>query len=187
MLEFVPRFNSGFTFHTTMPAAYKITSDPFFVNGNVTQTVINGFEQLEISLPLDSLNQEGILVHAVYWSGTEPDQVAGLESKITVQLCSTTKATLVNVNDANLIARREAITSGGAAEFSGPHIFDTISSTEPYTIADNLMLIATDNVFLGIDSINQPGLKSIFFRMVCSRIKLTSSAYAAMVTNELSS
>ena len=53
-----------------MAKAYKITSDPFFVNGNLTLETANAgtFEQTQISITLDSLNQEGILVHAVYWT-----------------------------------------------------------------------------------------------------------------------
>ena len=170
-----------------MAKAYKITSDPFFVNGNVQQTVLNTVESVEISLPLDSLNQEGILVHAVYWSAFEPDMVPNAQSQILMQLTSTAKTGIVSANDANLISRRETIILGGAAEFSGPHVIDFIGSEAPYQESDNLMLIATDNVFVLIDSVNQVGLKGGFFRMVCSRIKLTASAYAAMVTNELSS
>jgi hypothetical protein len=170
-----------------MPKAYKITSDPFFVNGNLTQSGIDVFTESEISLPLDSLNQEGIVVHAVYWTSSEPGRIPALSSNVNMQLCSTSQTGTVNANNANLISRRELITTGGAAEFSGPHVVDFIGAESPYTEADNLMLIATDNVFLGIGSVNQTAVKSCFFRMVCSRIKLTSSAYAAMVTNELSS
>ena len=170
-----------------MASAYKITSDPFFVNGNVTQTVLDTFIQQEISLPLDSLQQEGIIVHAVYFMATEPNAVAGVSSKVDVQLTSTTKTGLVSANDANLIARRETIIQGGVAEFSGPHTNDFIGSTGPYQVSDNMMIIATDNVFLGLASANQLALHTGVFRMVCSRVKLTASAYAAMVTNELSS
>jgi hypothetical protein len=135
-----------------MAAAYKITSDPFFVNGNVTQTVLNTFQQLEISLPLDSLQQEGILVHAVYWTSTEPESVGGLSSKVDMQIAATSKAAIVSANDANLVSRREVVITGGAAEFSGPHVNDFIGSEAPYQLADNLMLIATDNVFLSASS-----------------------------------
>ena len=171
----------------TMPKAYKVTSDPFFVNGNLTQSAIDTFTELEISMPLDSLNQEGIVVHAVYWTSSEPSSIPNASSKLNMQLTSTSQAGIVNANNANLISRRELVITGGAAEFSGPHVLDFIGSVSPYTEADNLMLVATDNVFLGVDSINQLATKTGFFRMVCSRIKLTSSAYAAMVTNELSS
>ena len=170
-----------------MPAAYTITSDPFFVNGSLTQSAIDTYTQLEISLPLDSLNQEGIIVHAVYFSGTNPASVPALPSVVTYQLASTSKTGIVGANDANLIARREVVITGGAAEFSGPHIVDLIAEEGPYNTKDNLMLIATDNVFFACDSDNQVAAHLIRFRMVCSRIKLTSSAYAAMVTNELSS
>lgn len=170
-----------------MPKAYKITSDPFFVNGNLTQSAIDTFTQLEISMPLDSLNQEGIVVHGVYWTGSTPSRVPAAESQLQMQLTSTNQTAIVGANNANLISFREIQISGGAAEFSGPHVLDFIGSESPYTVEDNLMLVATDNIFLAVDSLAQLAVKSVQFRMVCSRIKLTSSAYAAMVTNELSS
>lgn len=170
-----------------MPKAYTITSDPFFVNGRVTETGANTFTELEISLPLDSLNQEGILVHAVYFSGDEPASVAALQSRISTQVTSTSKSAIVGANDANLIALQQKYIVGGAAEFSGPHVIDVISSNEPYQESDNLGLVATDNLFFGIQGLNQTGAKAANVRVVCSRIKLTASAYAALVTNELSS
>tara|TARA_Y100000593_G_scaffold17168_1_gene34320 strand:- start:542 stop:1054 length:513 start_codon:yes stop_codon:yes gene_type:complete len=170
-----------------MAKAYTVTSDPFFVNGNLTQSAIDTYEQTEISLPLDSLNREGVLVHAVYFTGSEPSLAPGAYSRINMQVTSTSKTAIVNANDANLIARRELITTGGAAEFSGPHVVDFIGQNTPYSSDDNLMIVATDNVFLGIDSIAQAATKTVQFRMVCSRIKLSADAYAALVTNELSS
>ena len=168
-----------------MPQAYKITSDPFFVGGRVVQTVVDQFEQLEISLPLDSLNQEGIIVHAVYFAGDDPDSVAGLQSRVSMQLTSTSKTGIVGAQDSNLLSVQQKFITGGAAEFSGPHVIDVIASNEPYQVSDNLGLVATDNLFLAINSNNQTQLKSANFRAVCSRIKLTASAYAALVTNEL--
>jgi hypothetical protein len=170
-----------------MPKAYKITSDPFFVNGSVTETGANTFTQTEISLPLDSLNQEGILVHAVYFESSSPELVPGLSSRVNLQVTATNKTALVGANDANLIAQRTLVTSGGAAEFSGPHVIDFIGQDAPYQESDNLMIVATDNVFFAIQCANQGAAKSGTFRMVCSRVKLDAAAYAALVTNELSS
>lgn len=170
-----------------MAKAYKITSDPFFVNGSVTETAANAFTQVEISLPLDSLNQEGILVHAVYFESSSPELIANLSSRVNLQVTSTSKTGLVGANDANLIAQRTLVTSGGAAEFSGPHIIDFIGQDAPYQESDNLMIVATDNVFFSIQGANQTSAKTGTFRMVCSRVKLDAAAYAALVTNELSS
>ena len=167
-----------------MPKAYTITSDPFFVGGRVVQTAADTFSELQISLPLDSLNQEGIIVHAVYFSGDEPELAPG-KSLISSQLTSTSKTSIVGANDANLLSLQQKYIVGGAAEFSGPHIVDVIASNEPYQPTDNLGLVATDNIFLGINSLNQVGVKAVNVRAVCSRIKLTASAYAALVTNEL--
>lgn len=170
-----------------MAKAYKITSDPFFVNGSISESAVDTFTQAEISLPLDSLNQEGVLVHAVYFTTSEPDLNLGLQSAVTVQVTSTSKTALTNANDANLIAKRETLISSGAAEFSGPHIIDFIGSNAPYQESDNLMLIATDNVFFAIKGNNNINPKGGEFRMVCSRVRLDAAAYAALVTNELSS
>lgn len=168
-----------------MPTAYKVTSDPFFVSGRVVQTAPNTYEQLEISLPLDSLNQEGILVHAIYFSGDEPDSVAALQSRISMQVTSTSKTAMVGARDSNLLGQQQKFIVGGAAEFSGPHVIDVVASNMPYQESDNLGLVATDNIYAAIDSNNQTQNKSMNFRMVCSRIRLTASAYAALVTNEL--
>lgn len=174
-----------------MAAAYTITSDPFFVNGNLTlPTATAGtFEQKQISLPLDSLNREGIVVHAVYWTSSDVTFGGNLNaySRIQMQLTSTSKTDMVGANDANLIARREITVTGGAAEFSGPHIVDLVGEEGPYQTADNLGIVATDDVFLGgVLTANQSADKVIQFRMVCSRIKMSADAYAALVTNELS-
>jgi len=169
-----------------MPKAYTVTSDPFYVGGRVVQSAADTYTELEISLPLDSLNQEGIIVHAVYFSGDEPELQAG-KSLISGQVTSTSKTAIVGTNDANLLAVQQKFITGGAAEFSGPHIIDVVASNEPFQVSDNLGLVATDNLFFGIDSDLQANPKAMNVRIVCSRIKLTASAYAALVTNELNS
>ncbi len=170
-----------------MASAYKVTSDPFYINGNHTQVVIDAFEQVQISSPLDSLNREGLLVHAVYFESSTPDSVPAVQSRLTMQLTSTSKTAMVGANDANLLAARQIQITGGAAEFSGPHVIDMIHNTDSYSDKIVLGIVATDDLFLAIDSNNQAAVKGCNFRAVCSRVKLTADAYAALVTNELSS
>lgn len=175
-----------------MAKAYQVTSDPFFVNGNLTLdgALAGTFQQTQISLPLDSLNREGILVHAIYFTSSDVSFSGNFNaySRIQMQVTSTSKTDMVGANDANLIGRREIVVVGGAAEFDGPHVVDFIGEQGPYAAEDNLMIIATDDCFLGgLTTSNQATDKSIQFRMVCSRIRLSADAYAALVTNELSS
>jgi len=170
-----------------MAKAYKITSDPFFVNGSITESAANTFTQAEISLPLDSLNQEGVLVHAVYWTSNEPSTVPGSNTSLSCQLTATSKTAIVGANDANLIARQEKFITSAGVEVSGIVTQDFIGSEAPYQESDNLMIVATDNVFLSINGVNNGGPRSAQFRMVCSRVKLDAAAYAALVTNELTS
>lgn len=102
-------------------------------------------------------------------------------------MTSTSKTARVGVNDANLISGQQKIVLGGAAEFSGPHVIDLITSNEAYQVTDNLMVVATDDLFLAIQGFGQGAARTVQVRIVASRIKLTASAYAALVTNELSS
>ena len=169
-----------------MAKAYKITSDPFFVNGNVTESAADTFTQTQISLPLDSLNREGILIHGVYFTSSEPNAILGVNTSQRVQLTSTSKTGLVNANDANLVGRQEKFIYSGTAELS-PITWDFIGQTAPYGLDDNLMIVATDDVFLGIQGNQNTSARSAQVRVVCSRIQLEASAYAALVTNELSS
>lgn len=175
-----------------MAKAYTVTSDPFFVNGSLTlPTATAGtYSDVEISLPLDSLNQEGIIIHAVYWTSSDVTFGGNLNaySRIQMQLTSTAKTAMVGANDANLLGRREIVITGGAGEFSGPHVIDLVGEEGPYQASDNLGIVATDNLFLGgVMTSNQSADKSVQFRAVCSRVKLSAAAYAALVTNELSS
>ena len=170
----------------TMPKAYKVTSDPFYINGSVTQTAVDAFTQVQISAPLDSLNREGLLIHAVYFTSATPDSVPAAQSRMDMQLTSVSQTGNVGANNANLIARREIATTGGAAEFSGPHVIDMVHNTDSYSADASLGIVATDDLFFALDSNNQTVVKNASFRAVCSRIELTASAYAALVTNELS-
>lgn len=170
-----------------MARAYQVTSDPFYINASVTETGPNTYTQVQISSPLDSLNREGLLVHAIYFRSSIPDAVPGLNSTIEMQVTATSKTTIVGVNDANLLAHRELVTTGGAAEFSGPHVIDMIANTDSYQGDMNLGIVATDDLFLAIRGINQTVPKGATVRVVASRVKLSADAYAALVTNELSS
>ena len=170
-----------------MAKPFKVTSDPFYINGNITMDVANTYKQIQISSPLDSLNREGLLVHAVYWTSSTPELIAAAQSRVLMQLTATSKAALVGVNDANVLSLREVQITGGALEFSGPHVIDIVQNTDSWDEDSRLGIVATDDLFLGIDTTAHAGLGSCQFRAVCSRIQLTSSAYAALVTNELSS
>lgn len=170
-----------------MAKAYTITSDPFYINGSVTTSAIDTYTQVQISAPLDSLNREGLIVHAAYFTSSTPDRVPAQTSRIQIQVTSTSKTGIVGANDANLLAQREQVVMGGGAEFSGPHTIDMIHNTDSFSSEMQLGIVATDDLFLSILSDNQTGVKSGQVRLVCSRIKLSADAYAALVTNELSS
>ena len=170
-----------------MARAYKVTSDPFYINGNVTESGANTYTEVQISAPLDSLNREGLLIHAVYFTTSQPDRVPALTSIVECQVTSTSKSDIVAANDANLLAYRESIISGGAAEFSGPHIHDMVANTDSYSPDANLGIVATDDLFLAVRGFNQAVAKNAQVRIVASRIQLSADAYAALVTNELSS
>lgn len=170
-----------------MAKSYKVTSDPFYVNGSLQMSAVDTYTEQEISLPLDSLNQEGVLVHAIYFTSSRPELIPNAQYRQLMQVTTTTKTGIINANDANLLARREISVAGGVAEFSGPHVIDLVGEEGPYQESDNLGIVATDNIFVGMDTEAATLVGSVQFRAVMSRIKIQPAAYAALVTNELSS
>lgn len=150
-------------------------------------SAVDTYTESEISLPLDSLNQEGVIIHAIYFTSSRPEDIALTQYRQLMQVTSTTKTGIINANDANLLARREISLIGGAAEFTGPVVEDLVGTTEPYNVEDSLGIVATDNIFLAMNTENATLVGSVQFRAVMSRIKILPAAYAALVTNELSS
>ena len=171
-----------------MAKAYTVTSDPFYINGSVTETGPDTFTEVQITAPLDSLNREGLIVHAAYFSGQEPERIPDATSQVKLQVTTTSKTAIVGANDANLLAAQQKTITGGTAEFGGLQIVDMVGSNNPYQVSDVLGIVATDDLFFGIEGVGgQSFAKSAQVRLVCSRIKLSADAYAALVTNELSS
>ena len=176
------------SFRVIMAKAYQVTSDPFYINASVTESAADTFTEVQVTAPLDSLNREGLLVHAAYFGGQEPERLANAISQVKLQVTSTSKTGIVGVNDANLIAAQQKTIVGGAAEFSGLTVVDMVGGNNPYSTADVLGIVATDDLFFGIEGVGgQAGAKQAQVRLVCSRIRLSADAYAALVTNELSS
>lgn len=172
-----------------MAKAYQITSDPFYINASVTESAADTFTEIQVTAPLDSLNREGLLVHAAYFGGQEPERLANAISQVKMQITSTSKTGIVGVNDANLIAAQQKTIVGGAAEFSALTVVDMVGGNgQPYSTSNVLGIVATDDMFFGLEGVGgQTGAKQAQVRLVCSRIKLSADAYAALVTNELSS
>ena len=129
-----------------MAKAYKVVSDPFYINGSVTSSDGNTFTEVTISAPLDSLAREALLVHAVYFTSSQPDRVANQTSLMQMQVTATSQSGRADANESNLIASREIIVTGGAVEFSGPHILDFIGQDQPYQGSDVMGIVATDDV-----------------------------------------
>lgn len=171
-----------------MAKAYQVTSDPFYINASITESAADTYTEVQIASPLDSLNREGLIVHAAYFSGQEPELLPNAISQVKIQVTSTSKTQIVGVNDANLIAAQQKTITGGAQEFGGLQIVDMVGGNNPYSTSDVLGIVATDDMFLGLEGVGgQTGAKQAQVRLVCSRIRLSADAYAALVTNELSS
>jgi hypothetical protein len=171
-----------------MAKAFTITSDPFYINASITESAPDTFTEVQVSAPLDSLNREGLLVHAAYFSGQEPERIPNAISQVKMQVTSTSQTGIVGANNANLLASQQKTITGGAVEFGGLTIVDMVGGNDPYQTSDILGIVATDDLFFGIEGVGgQSFAKQGQVRLVCSRIKLSADAYAALVTNELSS
>jgi hypothetical protein len=162
---------------------YKFTSEPFFIGASITESGANTFTAERIETNLDAQSREGLVIHAVYWDGYEPDFQANTQTQVNLQLVSSEPSGLLTMADGNLISRNQKVAFCGAVEWSG---FDTDSPnyTGPYDKKHLLGVVATD-VWLSVVGYGNSNPKGGNVRMVVSRVKLDADTYAAILTNQL--
>lgn len=161
--------------------SYKWTSETFTIRARVTQAVANTFEEYQINLNLDSLSREILVVQRVDMDLAYPETIPGLYSAVTMSLANSGQVATINIDDPDCISAANAVIVGGIA--------DGVSFQEQAPEAVNasdepLYIVATDNLFLGIDSLNQTTAKSGYVLMHCRRAKADAGTYSAILTSQ---
>ncbi len=183
-------FISDRFFGSVMPKGLTQNSPLFSLGAFLAESAANTFTQLEIALPLNTLDREVFVITDVCVESSNPNLVA-LDTRSTAYVSKTQipAATDPGINDTSIIGLRrtqieyDAGTGNSVAfEFNSP--MNLMGSTG--TSTDYIAVVATPNWFLSIQGVNNTAAMWAAARIWGYRAKCTADLYAALVTEELS-
>lgn len=166
-----------------MVMALKRTSEPFIISTDIAESAANTFTESQVSVNLNPLDQEVLLILAVDIDCFAPDVVAGANSAQTLSVSTSSATTVLGIDSSQCIAsQRIDVKTDGVNHV----LFDRAASQAPTSsLLDYTSILATNNFFLQTEGVNNAGAKGGNVRMWCVRAKADSATYAALVNSEL--
>lgn len=166
----------------------KKTSEVFTISNIATQTAIDGFLQVQLSMPLNVLDQEVLAIYAVDFDLGQPDaDVSQATQNVRCSLTATSQTGDVGINNSSCIAagKLERKNDTGAALLGNTISSFNMAQTPTGTDIPYIYLLATDDMFLQIDSSNAGSVQSCKVRIWAQRLRADAATYAALVQSEL--
>ena len=167
-----------------MPKGLKETSSLISIGFSVTETAADTFTQDGIDLQLNPLDNEVFVVYAIDLDVSAPDAVAGVNTIMLGSLSTTSRTTIGDLSDSNVMASKQ-LQIKAAGFVDGGVGFQTGSNESPATQLDYLGIIATNDFFVQVQGANNVTAKSMTGRVYGVRATASSSIYAALVQSEL--
>lgn len=167
---------------------FKKTSGVIAISNRVETSATDTYTQLELDLPLDTLNNEIFVVLAVDFGLAAPDMDTTTPGDSTVfcQLAVTSQDRIYGLEKSSILARGENhITYGEANNVPVAVAFSHMSNDTPTGDLDYMGIVATPNCYLGIDSAGNKSQKAVAMRMWGYRAKADAATYAALVQSEV--
>ena len=167
-----------------MPKGLKETSSLISIGFTSAETAPNTFTQTQVDLQLNVLDNEVFVVYAVDLDIGAPDSVAGVNTRMSTSLSTTSRTTLGDLGDSNVLATKIAQIRASGFVDSGVG-FISGSSESPATQLEYLGIIATNNFFVQIEGRNNNIAHGMDGKLYGVRARASSDIYAALVQSEL--
>lgn len=162
---------------------YKTTSNVFQISEGVIETAANTHTELTINSNVDSLSREILLIWSVDLDIDPSENIVATDTTVDAYLSNSTQTGAVGIQDADTIASARATCKtnalGGAAVFQNAEPRNGPKGKEP------LFYVATNDMFLGIESNNQTAVKRVQCRIWAQRATIDAASYAALLTAQL--
>ena len=167
-----------------MPAGLKASSSPIIVSFSVSESAANTFTQAQVDLALNVLDREVFVVTGVNLDASEPEAIAGTNTKVRTSLSTTSRTNMGTLDDSNVIAvSRSVIQAAGMAD-SGIGFTQSFGET-PAIGMDYLAIIATNDFFLQIQGDGNSGAKAMTGKLYGYRAIADANTFAALAQSEL--
>ena len=167
-----------------MPKGLKETSSLITIGFQAVETAPNVFTQAAVDLQLNPLDNEVFVVYAVDIDVGPCDAIAGLNTSMSASLSTTTRTTLGDLADSNVLSvskrqiRAAGFVDGGVGFSSG-------STESPATQLDYLGIIATNNFFVQVEGQNNLGSHGVEGKLYGVRARADANIFSALVQSEL--
>tara|TARA_Y100001938_G_C8025460_1_gene397748 strand:+ start:314 stop:850 length:537 start_codon:yes stop_codon:yes gene_type:complete len=173
----------------------KRTSELLQIGGSVTQQEKNQAIEVEVSLPLSTLDREVFVITDLIMDVDFPQISSGTNTRVFSQVTKTScddgsgNIEFKAINDADLVGRideRVLYPSANAMAYVRTSSYDNYMHTTG-TKLDHLGILATPNFYIAIDSVgtSAASVKGGYVRLHGYRAKADADTYAALVTAEL--
>jgi hypothetical protein len=167
-----------------MPKGLTKPSSPLTVSFEVAETAPNTFTQGQIDLQLNVLDREVFVVTGTNLDLLPPDAIAATDTRMRGSLSTTSRATIGDLADTNVIASaRDDIRAAGFVD--GGVAFATQYGESPAVGMDYLAIIATNDFFVQVEGSANLGAKAITGKLYGYRAIADASTFAALTQSEL--
>lgn len=166
-----------------MPKGLKPTSEQIIISGGFVETGVATFTEVEIDLTLNVLDREVFVITAVDLNVFTPENIAALTTSVNGSISSTTRTTIGNISDSNVIAADQKVIRSSAVSSVG---FSEQSPDSPVgTGLEYLSIVATNNFFAQCIGVNNVAARGMNFRIWGYRARADANVFSALVQSEL--
>lgn len=159
-------------------------SSPLTVSFSVGETAPNTFTQDQIDLQLNVLDREVFVVTGVNLDNLPPDAIAATDTRVRSSLSSTSRTTIGDLADTNVIASsRDDIRAAGFVDAGVG--FSTMYGESPAVGMEYLAIIATNDFFVQIEGDANIGAKAVTGKLYGYRAIADANTFAALTQSEL--
>ena len=167
-----------------MPKGLSQTSAPLVISLSVGEAIVNTFAQNQIDVQLNVLDREVMVVTGVDVDVLPPDGVPGTNTVTRASVSTTSRTTVGDIADTNVLASTRSDIRGANYVDSGVG-FSTSFGETPAAGMDYLNIIATNNFFCQVLGNGNIGTTGMTGRLYCYRAVADAATFAALVQSEL--
>ena len=171
-------------FRVVPSMSLKKTSSVVTISVDALETGANTFTQTEHDLQLSALDNEVFVVLAIDASPAPPDGLAGVDTSISVSVSTTSRTTVGNIGDNNVLGAAESAIRAAGFVDSGVG-FQQLATEAPTAMLDFIGIISTNNFFTQIEGAGNAAAKSAGVRLWGYRARADAATYAALVQSEV--
>ncbi|HIJ51518.1 MAG TPA: hypothetical protein HPP54_10815 [Nitrospinae bacterium] len=167
-----------------MPRGLKQTSAPLVISFSTDELVVNTFQQEQVSMQLNVLDREVMVVTGINIDVEPPNGIAGVDTITLASLSATSRTSVGSLADTNVLAvSRDSITSSGYVD-NGVAFTQSFGET-PSAGMDYLQIISTNDFFIQVQGEGNLTPKGMQGKLFCYRAVADADVFAALVQSEL--